>query len=784
MKKIWMLSLANIRKSRSAAVSLFLIIFVAAVLMNLGILSLTNYKKSFDQKVEELNSPHAVVTIMKEFYQDKYEDYFQSYPGVEAVERTDMIFLSPVKYKFGTGDISIPAFFLDADLPQQMSPFTLVGEHKEEGDRDIYVSDLLQTGGGYELGDEFVVNYRGNTYSFRIAGFTEDIFLGSSNAGCIGFHLPEASYRRFYEETQAYGVDGVMLKVRLADSDQAENMLAGFKKSGFQKDQGVFAAHSWDNILSTIKMARTSTADIGGSIITSFALIIVLVSLLVVRFRINTSVEDNITDIGALKAIGYTSRQIMAAFILQFIQITFCGAVAGIAVSYTVVGSLSGMFSAQTGIIWNQGFDIRSSMLSLIMILILVFAAAALSVRRIRKLHPITALREGITTHSFKKNYYPLDKSKGSISFLLAMKYLLHNVKQNIMIVMIITAISFASVFGIVMFYNIALKDDAFIDMMGVEMCSVMATVDTKADAVGMCKEIQELEGVRKAINYNYGGVMIDQEDCQVYITDDFSLLDNDIVYEGRNPVYDNEISISGFVAEKYHKALGDTLTLVMNGNEAHYLITGLIQTSNNMGMGINITTAGVRRMDPEFKFDTINIYLEEGMDAGSFDEALMKKYGDRLALTTNMDNLKKSQLGVYVSIVTIFNSIILVVTILLVIMILYLIIKAMIIRRKKEFGIQKAIGYTTYQLMTQTAISYFPIILLGTIAGSILGSVYMNPILSLLFRGIGVMKVNFEIPLLWIGIMCIGISLVAYTVSMLVSFRIRKISPYALIVE
>jgi putative ABC transport system permease protein len=148
------------------------------------------------------------------------------------------------------------------------------------------------------------------------------------------------------------------------------------------------------------------------------------------------------------------------------------------------------------------------------------------------------------------------------------------------------------------------------------------------------------------------------------------------------------------------------------------------------------------------------------------------------------MDDLKSSQLGVYESIVKIFNSVILAVTLLLIVMILYLIIKALIIRRKKDFGIQKAIGYTTYQLMTQISISYFPIILIGAVIGSILGCIYMNPMLSLLFRGIGVMKVDFEIPILWVSLMCFGIGVAAYAVSMLLSLRIRKITPYNLIVE
>lgn len=784
MKKIWMLSLANIRRSRSAAISLFLIISVSAILMNLGALTLFNYKKSFDIRADELNSPHVAVAMQKELYKDSYEDYFKNYTGTTSVEKMELLYLSPIKYKFGEGELSFTGLFLNAELDQEISPFTLVGEHKETGDRDIYVSQLFKTGGGYELGDELLINYKGRDYLFIIAGFTEDIFMGSSNVGCIGFHLPQATYQQFYNELKDNNIDGIMLKIRLEDSSQAENLLSNFKKDGYQRGQSVFATKTWDASIHNVKAARTSTADIGGIIITSFSLVIILVSLLVIRFRINTSVEDNITDIGALKAIGYSSRQIMATFILQFIQISLFGAILGIALSYAAVGPLAAMFSAQTGIVWKQGFDITASIGSLILLLLLVILVSAMSARRIRKLHPITALREGITTHSFKKNYCSLAKSKGSISFLMAMKYLLHNVRQNIMITIIIAAVSFASVFGLVMFYNIAIRDEAFIDMLGVEMCSIMITADPEADAVKLCTEIEQLEGVRAAVNYNYGSVMIGEEDCQLYITDDFSKLDNDMAYEGRDPIYDNEISVSGFVAEKFNKTIGDTMTLEMNGKSAQYLVSGLIQTSNNMGMGINITAEGVRRMHPEYKYDTINVYLEEDVDTAAFEKELFKQFEGRIALTTNMDNLKSSQTDVYKSIVTIFNSIILVITLLLVILILYLIISAMIIRRRKDFGIQKAIGYTSYQLMVQTSISYTPVILFGTIVGIILGCIYINPMLSLLFRGIGVMKVDFDVPVLWVVLMLIGIGVAAYAVSMLVSWRIRKITPYNLITE
>jgi putative ABC transport system permease protein len=70
-----------------------------------------------------------------------------------------------------------------------------------------------------------------------------------------------------------------------------------------------------------------------------------------------------------------------------------------------------------------------------------------MSARRIKKLNPIVALRGGIITHSFRRNHVPLDKPKGSLPFVLAIKLMLQNMKQSIMVGIIFTVVSFISSF-------------------------------------------------------------------------------------------------------------------------------------------------------------------------------------------------------------------------------------------------------------------------------------------------------------------------------------------------
>jgi putative ABC transport system permease protein len=107
-----------------------------------------------------------------------------------------------------------------------------------------------------------------------------------------------------------------------------------------------------------------------------------------------------------------------------------------------------------------------------------------------------------------------------------------------------------------------------------------------------------------------------------------------------------------------------------------------------------------------------------------------------------------------------------------------------MIIKRKKEFGVMKTIGYSTIQLMNQISISFLPVIFIGVTIGGVLGYFFTNPMLSVLLSSAGVKRMEFTINLPIILMLCASILILAYCISMLVSLKIKKISAYSLITE
>jgi putative ABC transport system permease protein len=123
-------------------------------------------------------------------------------------------------------------------------------------------------------------------------------------------------------------------------------------------------------------------------------------------------------------------------------------------------------------------------------------------------------------------------------------------------------------------------------------------------------------------------------------------------------------------------------------------------------------------------------------------------------------------------------------VTVLVVILTLYMVIKTAILRQRRELGIQKAVGFTTLQLMNQIALNMTPVILIGVILGAVGGYFGFNPMMIALMTGMGVVQVDLPIPMTQMVAVCIALIVLAYVVSMLIAVRIRKISAYALVSE
>jgi putative ABC transport system permease protein len=276
--------------------------------------------------------------------------------------------------------------------------------------------------------------------------------------------------------------------------------------------------------------------------------------------------------------------------------------------------------------------------------------------------------------------------------------------------------------------------------------------------------------------------IWVDENPVDMLVVEDFNEYAGYSLARGRIPMLNSEIVLSNTVLMLLGKDIGDWVTVRYGEHEQQYIITGVAQVMAGFRGMINVD--GLTRIQPDFAFTEFSIYLTAGTDIRVFIELVGNAESDVLARIRSVQESIDSVLGSVSSIFSALGYAIMAVVASVVILVLNLIIKTIIVRRKRELGIQKALGFTTMQLMNQISLNLTPSIILGVLIGATGGYISFNPIFTAAMRGMGIVQANLPAPTDWILIVSVGIIALAYAVSMLIAWRIRKISAYSLVTE
>ena len=783
-----LLAKANLKKNKGNAISLTLVMILVAMFISIGYTMMFGISSFYQRRAIALNTSHFITEISadEDFAQAQF-NFVRQDPRVEAYEIYDFVMGNGVIIDVATGGTGM---FLFSPLieTQQFNPVTLVGDYLPlYGDR-AYIPHFMLIGGGLELGDTISFEIMDVILTFTIAGSIEDFMFGSMNNFRYRIYVSDEMMEDLRQQFPHDAPNGTTLMVRLNDTSYVnafQNDFIDFMLNQPSTDDSAMVISTVSNS-NIAQNAHTMMPMLVGTILALFAILILVVSLIVVRFRIQNSIDEGMTNIGALKAIGYSNAQIRGSILMQFGFIAFVGGVFGLVLAHIISPSISSIFGASLSFPWQPEVNLVAEHIMLGFILCSVLFFSLISTRRIRKLYPLVALRGGLATHSFKSNPIQLDKVGGALPLLLACKDFWNNKKQAIAIGLIVLCVSAMATSGISTHYMINVNNEAFLTAIVGEPFDVLAALDEPDYDGAFADRVRAMPGVENITGYHMQ-LRIALEDTTIAadIVQDHTLLHGTTLVAGRFPVHYNEIAIGTAVMRETGKGIGDWVTVRSGGNEFQFLVTGQTQNVNMGGMVGNITGEGLDRMfDMPFHFQGFAVFLEEGVCGFEFEETLRAAEGDIFEAVFVFQELADDFIESMGGIFTAVAVLILAVVGIIVVATMYLVIKTAVLRKRRELGIQKALGFTTWQLMNQVALNLTPAITLGAITGAIISYNTNDAFFALVMGMSGALQVNMPVSLSLTIISCISIVVLAYVVSMGVAWRIRKISAYALVTE
>lgn len=765
------------RKAKGQTVAIVALILLAAMLLNLWLMLSMDYKANFERYHDKLNAEHVTVAVdgadevrnflsqtlandtkVKEYRLDSCMHMFGTFPYNDGMMNGEFVFLD--KQTATTRSIGKSEIIEDGGLSS-----------------GVYLP-MLYKSDDFSVGKTIEMAIGSHSVTYPICGFFNSVMMGSHNCAITQIILTEDKY---FELTQlGYAPQATLCSVRLYDEVINLTYESTFKSViSKQFPNARMVSNSYDIVV----QSRYISQGICSVIMSAMAFFVLLIALVIIVSNIINYIQVNIKNLGALKAVGYTSRQLVCSLLLQFLGVAIITTVVGAALSYAIFPALNVMMIAQTGI----PYIIKFLPLPVICSLLILGGAVALSVwlsaRRIKKIEPIVALRSGIQTHNFKHNRVPLEKTKAPLNFALALKTTLSGVKHNITVCVAMLVLSLVVVFSGLMTENMIVDMTPFINLIVGETSDSAINVQTEVeeDFLAVLNSDSRAEKVYlyNSLNVSHAGGV----ELMATLCDDFAKVNNQsVVYKGRFPKYDNEIAIAAKYAKQKGFAIGNEIEITASGKTEKYIISGFTQITNNLGRDCLMTRQGYERLG---KLTSLTYYinLAEGADIDAFNEEMEGKFSGSVNGVINVLKTLEGAASVYVSLMTVIVIAILVLSMIIIAFVLYLLVRTMLNNKKRDYGILKSLGFTTKQLILQTALSFMPAIIVSTVIGLIISCLSINPLLSLFFSSLGIVKCTFNIPIVFVTLAGIGLIIISFGIACLLSLKIKKISPKNLLV-
>lgn len=784
MKALFFIAIQNLKKKKGDGLVLAFLILLASLLLYTSLSVFMEMNTVLDHAYD--NAHTADLLFMTSVEKEKVAQIMKEQSEVVEYEASDCLYIMEVKYrKEGEKEDNQSQFFF-GKIEEERKIGKLAGcEDLKIDYNSILLPYYLKAAQNFQVGDICYITIDETEYEFSVAGFVEDpLFATPLNINVYGAYISTDFYEDLLKEnSKANASKYVQHKVRLKEGEDSfalDNKLSPiFTKEIPQLSEVLNLGVNWK----TMKGGVAMMSQISMSILLVFSLILILIVLIVIRFSVHNYIEMNLKNVGILQAAGYTSRQLNLTVMVEMVIISIFSVMAGILLG--VAGSsIIGQFQGNMlGISWKQTFHPLAAAVTAMVIFLVVLLVAGLSGMLYRRISVLDSLRGGIHTHNFKKNYFEFHKSKLPVSFILAGKNVMHEKGKNLSIFIIVMMLSFAACVGFGLYENFAKDSNNLLKMVGSEAGDVCITGENLED---LGKDMESWEQVEKVLYYTSVSIKLESGEestsvsCDVW--EDPEAVQNEMVIEGRVPKYDNEITLTTSIAKLLNVEVGDIVYVTGQGERKDYIVCGIDQKINNMGLKALLKRSGLKRLNGESTIGALYVYGKEKVTFEEISKKVLNKYptvstmDSGKVIASTMGSVKLAMVAICMIFVTI--------TIFVVAMVEVLLVKTKLIRERKNMGLNKAFGFTTKQLISQTILMNLPVITIAAIAGVFLSCYLMEPLIVNCLAFCGIEKYDFTNNPIWLAITVVLVVTVALLTSFLSALKIRKIQPIKMLTE
>ena len=784
MREIMTVIKGNFRKNKSAYISIAVLMFVVSLALVAVFSILVNTGKRDREAMEEVGFGDIIAAIRYDDSDMKYQELcekiakdLEACPEVSHVDMIPSLFMDITELNGKESQSSIFVYdyqspyisynIYDADNRRIEQPILNEGE--------VCVPVCFQSLYNCKIGDVVTLQYGDKEYQYRIVSYLEDPYMGSSMMGIKTLLLNGNDMEKVLSEAEAFKENCITLSIFKSEESRLNDV-------EFERELNratSYASYSWITLTrSQAYNYMTMLTNICSGILIGFIVMLVVATMVVLSHNISSSIEQDYVNLGILKAVGMTSRKLRSSIMLGYLIAAFFGACLGIPASIPVITVINRLTRPTTGLYVENVPAFLVSSLAIAAILMILVLFIFLKLRGLSYITPVSAINGGKKDVHFS-SLFRLPISKRALGTSLAYRQLTSGKKQYIgavivtaILVMFMTMITDMCIW----FGNDGERLREMFDTVQYDMVVWTVDEETREEVDALVAECTDYE------KFLFGSQYVLMNDTQIWCGMTNEPERYETVYNGRTCLYDNEILITEYVAENYGIGIGDSIEIELGGNRAEYIVSGYYQCSNDSGKNICMNLEGYEKLAGELTYNRYCYKLADKNKADDIVSAITEKYGEEQAVA--------GKSGVFDGMSIIVNAVNGIALIIYMLAAVFIVVTVILVcgkifaREKQNYGIYKAIGFTSARLRSQFAVRFMIASLIGSAIGIVLTLLFSDMIVGAIFSTFGITNFSSSLNVQAAVIPVLFMALVYYGFSYLVSKRMKRVTPRVLISE
>lgn len=729
-------------RKKSVTIVVFAFILLAAWLAAGGTNLIVELSSALNALFVAAHAPHFVQMHAGEIDQNEIDRWAEANSLVKAQQTVEMITIDGSGLYLGESQTAEENSIMDISFVRQNTDFDFLLDLDNQiiqvAPGEIAVPIYYMQRDNLKIGDPVRISQLSYTLNFTIAAFVRDAQMNPAIIHSKRFVVHETDYAALAQHIheKEYLIEFLLTDVSQVNEFSQAYLSSGLPRKGPSVDYQLF------------KTLNALTDGIVAGVVIVLSLLLLTIAILCLRFTLLATIEEDYKEIGVMKAIGVAPSDIKRIYLSKYLVMGVLASLFG------YLAALAGHHYLAANITLYIGRAPRSLLQYIIpaaaaaIIALIVVMSCLIILRRFNRISAVEALRSGAVGGVLKS----IKRLRLALSRVLDVNILLglRDVVQRFRMFGLLCFVFFfcACIIIIPIHFLTTITSPTFISYMGIGRSDIRIDLRQSEeiaarfeDMLAVIAEDADVARFTPLVTSQFQMVQENGElETMTIESGDFSLFPLDYL-EGAAPQHEGEIALSVLNAQDMEKQVGDSLTLLVKGQEKTMAVSGIYQDVTNGGR----TAKAVLPFDPEnVLWYTVSLDLKSPEKiAEKVHEYTETFYPARI---TDLEGYVAQTLGNTIQQLRKVTLAAVVVGLLVAMLMTSLFLNMLIARDASQIAIMKGLGFSLRHIRIQYVTKAVALLVVGIILGTLFSNTVGQRLVSVLWGFMGASHIRFVI--------------------------------------